>query len=294
MPDPRLRVAGRGRVVPTARVVIAACCLVVAGCAMWSASSGPAVSLMSAPRGSDGLLFSSTVGLDSLTPPQEQLPVPSSVPPGTAPLTTDAPADPPPADPPPADPPAVDPLSTDPLPAPAPASPPVAAPAPLSSASARAVEGVSSSQLRDVASRALGLIAYNWQNSLPGWEVRFLDARAGYRGLTYPDSRVIELYLRANDTPSSLAHVLAHELGHAVDVTWFDDGDRAAWLSTRGLDPSTPWFPASGAADFSSGAGDFAESFAWWQVGPPSWFGDLAPPPTELQLSRLAQLVLNP
>jgi hypothetical protein len=167
----------------------------------------------------------------------------------------------------------------------------------LSAASAfaaRATEGLSSPEQREMAAQALGSIVYDWRNSLPGWEIRFLDARSGFRGLTYPDERVIEVYVRDGDTVHSLAHVVAHELGHAVDVTWFSDADRAAWMHTRGVDRGATWFVDSGGSDFASGAGDFAESFAWWQVGAPGWFGELSGPPSDGQLVALAGLVLHP
>lgn len=159
---------------------------------------------------------------------------------------------------------------------------------------AQAVENLASPQDRVLASQALGLIEYDWQNSLKGWELRFLGSRTGYRGMTYPDGRRIEVYLRAGDTPTSLAHVVAHELGHAVDLTFFDDGDRRAWMSARKVASGVPWFVGPGGADFSSGCGDFAESFAWWQVGPPDWFGELGSPPTTAQLGILVGLVVLP
>jgi|GEM_PF-718260 len=164
----------------------------------------------------------------------------------------------------------------------------------LEPGAAQAVENLGSAQDRALAGQALGLIQYDWQNSLKGWELRFLGAKKGYRGMTYPSDRVIEVYLRDTDTALSLAHVVAHEMGHAVDLTYFDDGDRRAWTSARKFATTVPWFVAPGGADFSSGCGDFAESFAWWQVGPPTWFGELAPPPTQIQLGVLVNLVLLP
>jgi hypothetical protein len=202
---------------------------------------------------------------DTTVPPTTVPPEPPAPPTTVAPPTTEAPA--------------------------AVAMPSAAALSPLA---ARAVEGLSNEASRQVASDALGLIAYDWQGSLPGWELRFLDPRPGYRGLTYPDERVVEVYVRQGDTPYVLAHVIAHELGHAVDVTWFDGADRARWTAARQLGAGTTWFVDSGGADFASGAGDFAESFAYWQVGPPAWFGELAPPPTVEQLQVLISLVLAP
>ncbi|MHB1137738.1 MAG: hypothetical protein ACYC2O_02200 [Microthrixaceae bacterium] len=203
-----------------------------------------------------------------------------------APSTTVAPTVPP--TPPPTVPP-TSPPTTPPVAAP-PEPPPSAVPAAL----AHAVEGVSSDTTRGVAASALGLMIFDWQRALPGWELRFLDGRAGYRGLTYPEERVIEVYVRGSDTPYTLAHVLAHELGHAIDVTWLDDADRRRWGAARGFAAGTPWFIESGGADFASGAGDFAESFAYWQVGPPAWFGELAPAPSVAELAVLVELVLHP
>jgi hypothetical protein len=156
---------------------------------------------------------------------------------------------------------------------------------------ARAVERLGDDGRRATAARALGLVDYDWQRRLPGWQIRFLPGRSGVRGLTYPDARVIEVFVRDSDSPESLAHVVAHELGHAVDVTHLDEGERAAWRSARGIDPGRPWFPgASGASDFSSGAGDFAESFAWRTAGGGGWYSDLGPPPDAVETAILDRL----
>ncbi|MSV48605.1 MAG: hypothetical protein F2914_06220, partial [Actinobacteria bacterium] len=70
------------------------------------------------------------------------------------------------------------------LPTPTQPAPPVIEPG-----AAQAVENLASPQDRVLASQALGLIEYDWQNSLKGWELRFLGSRTGYRGMTYPDDR---------------------------------------------------------------------------------------------------------
>ena len=221
-------------------------------------------------------------------------PVPVSAAPLLTPTTTAAPA-PPPA-----------PSTSAPAPpglaAPSPTAPTEVPPVqlqgivipPLGPNAARAVERLTRPESRDVAGRALGLISFDWRNGLPGWELRFLDGRSGYRGLTYPDASVIEVFVRPGDTAEGLAHVVAHEMGHAVDVARLSDTDRAAWAAARGYGAQVSWWVSSGGSDFASGSGDFAESFAWWQAAVGQWFGDLAGPPDALQTALLARLTYGP
>ena len=114
---------------------------------------------------------------------------------------------------------------------------------------------------------ALEMIPYDWEERLPGWRIRFQGGRDDVRGLTYSAERLIEIYVRAGDTPWDIARVVAHELGHAVDLARGTDSMREAWRSLRAIDEDVPWWPGSGAADFATGAGDFAECFATWQLG---------------------------
>jgi hypothetical protein len=101
----------------------------------------------------------------------------------------------------------------------------------------------------------------------------------------------VEVFVRGGDTPEVLAHVIAHELGHAVDVTYLNDAQRAAWLSARGVGRGAVWFPGqSGVSDFATGAGDFAESFAWVHGPVGHWSGELGPPPTLIQAGLMAAL----
>ena len=219
-------------------------------------------------------------------------PVPVTAAPLLTPTTTVAP--------PPTPPPPVAPSTSLPPSVPAPTTP--APPAqvqgivipPLGPNAARAVERLSRPESRDVVGRALGLISFDWRNGLPGWELRFLDGRSGYRGLTYPDASVIEVFVRPGDSAEGLAHVIAHEMGHAVDVVRLSDTDRAAWAAARGYGTQATWWVSSGGSDFASGSGDFAESFAWWQAAVGQWFGDLTGPPDALQSALLARLTYGP
>ncbi len=136
---------------------------------------------------------------------------------------------------------------------------------------------------------ALARISYPWQQLLPGWTIEFLPEKSGLFGLTLVPEKRIEVYVRDTQTEELLAHVIAHELGHAVDVTLNNGPDRRAWAEARGTG-SSPWWPGNGTSDFSTGAGDFAESFAAWQVGSGSFRSTLADPPTTAQIDLLAQL----
>ncbi len=135
---------------------------------------------------------------------------------------------------------------------------------------------------------ALDTISYPWEDLLTDWTVVFLPEERGLYGLTKVPDRRIEIYVRDDQSIELLAHVVAHEIGHAVDVTFNTGPDRRLWEETRNL--TAPWWPDSGATDFSTGAGDFAESFASWQVGDGSFRSELGPPPTADQIQLLAQL----
>lgn len=141
-------------------------------------------------------------------------------------------------------------------------------------------------ELRD---RVLALIPFPWQERLPGWTVELMPARYDVHGLTFTGDARIELYVRPTDDAATLARVLAHELGHAADLTLNDDTDRAGWLDQRGI-PQAPWWPGEAASDFASGAGDFAECFSTWQVGSTSR-SEIAVPCRAEDLAVLISLV---
>lgn len=118
-----------------------------------------------------------------------------------------------------------------------------------------------------VGQQALQQISYDWETKLPGWTIEFLPGRTGLLGGTWPSSKKIEVYVRDGQSVADVAFTLAHEIGHAVDVSYNTDQDRAEWREARGIGSSYPWWVDCGKRDFEVGAGDFAESFAVWQVG---------------------------
>jgi len=137
---------------------------------------------------------------------------------------------------------------------------------------------------------ALNRISYPWEDKLKGWTIDFVPGRQGYLGLTYVTEKRIVIYVRNSQSADSLAHVVAHEFGHAVDVTFNDGADRRRWQKARGIERSDWWPTASGASDFTSGAGDFAESFADWQISSGQFNARLAGRPNASQLALMAEL----
>ncbi|MEZ5341079.1 MAG: hypothetical protein R2706_06420 [Acidimicrobiales bacterium] len=135
---------------------------------------------------------------------------------------------------------------------------------------------------------ALASISYNWQAKLPGWSVTFSPGREGHRPDLHQRNR-IEIFVRDSMSDSLLRHVIAHELGHAVDVTLNSSGDRERWQDARGIGAS-PWWPGNGISDYSTGAGDFAECFAAWQVGSGNFRSKLGSAPSGDQIALLAEL----
>ena len=136
---------------------------------------------------------------------------------------------------------------------------------------------------------ALELIPYDWRTQLPGWQIAFHAAIEGAYGYTLTDERRIDIFVRQDQPDTLLAHVIAHELGHAVDVSHNDDGDRQRWQEFRQVG-TVPWWPNSRASDFATGAGDFAECFAAWQVGEAHFRSKLGPLPSPAALALLAEL----
>jgi hypothetical protein len=138
---------------------------------------------------------------------------------------------------------------------------------------------------------ALSLIKFPWQQLK--YNIVFMAPRPGYRAMTYPKLHKIEVYARPSDDTSLLAYDIAHELGHAIDMTFNTDETRKKWKALRGIDPATPWFGCSRCSDYNTPAGDFAETFALLLFGPENFAGRIAPPPTPEQLPLLKTFFEN-
>ncbi len=128
------------------------------------------------------------------------------------------------------------------------------------------VVGYETDVIQEVAAEGLEMIRYPWRSELQGWEIAFLTPRGSASGYTWSEQQRIEVFVKDGDDAARVARVLAHELGHAVDVTLNTGDERRAWLAERDAADGTAWWPTSGGADFETGAGDFAEVFANWQL----------------------------
>ena len=147
---------------------------------------------------------------------------------------------------------------------------------------------------QDLGQAALALIRYPWRDL--NVTVAFLPQRRGVLGKTFPDRSRIEMYVRPNQTATQLAYMLAHEIGHMVDWRYGSSSRRAQWKQLRGIPAAMTWYgnAFSGGDDLATPAGDFAETFAYWLIGPVDYKSRLAPPPTAAQLDRLKPLFVRP
>ena len=133
---------------------------------------------------------------------------------------------------------------------------------------------------------ALALIEFPWQELQ--YDIVFMAPRRGVRAMTFTGEHRIEIYVRPEDDTHLLAYDIAHELGHAIDMTLNTAEIREKWMKARGIDPATPWFGCSGCSDFNTPAGDFAETFAFFLLGPGHFAGCIAPSPPVNQILTLA------
>lgn len=144
----------------------------------------------------------------------------------------------------------------------------------------------------DLGPLALAAIDYPWGSQLRGWTITFVDGEGQVAGYTWSQESRIEVFVRPGDDVAAVTRVLAHELGHAIDVSLNDTDERNRWLAQRGA-VAVAWWPTSGAADFETGAGDFAEVFAAWQVGDSDFRSRVAETPSPEDLTLLEQLAFD-
>lgn len=125
------------------------------------------------------------------------------------------------------------------------------------------------------------------QSLVPSWTIQIRGELSGYKGQTNRIERTITVFADEGSTVGDIAEVLAHEMGHAIDLDHLDTASRTQWVEMRGM--PMVWWAGEGLNDFSVGAGDFAEGVAAYLTGSPSssTYGDF----TADQLAFVAQFV---
>jgi hypothetical protein len=138
---------------------------------------------------------------------------------------------------------------------------------------------------------ALSSLRYPWRRL--GYRVVAVPPRNnGLLALTTTGTeRRTEVYVEscAQESDALLRHVVAHEIGHAIDAELMTDASRARWLRARHLTASTPWYACDRCPVWNTGEGDFVEVFSLWQTG--AFSGTVAPRPSRADLRRLVRLI---
>lgn len=137
--------------------------------------------------------------------------------------------------------------------------------------------------------QALTLIDYPWQKL--GYTVSFEPGRETYLGLTDSGARIIHIYVRADESRDTLARTIGHEMGHALDFSLTDDDERARYIAIRGIDATVDtWYGCDACEDYSTAAGDWAETFQYWLLGAGQYYSKMGPPPSADELAQLSAI----
>lgn len=144
--------------------------------------------------------------------------------------------------------------------------------------------------LEQLGAEAVRLVRFDLAR-LRGWEIAFLPLRSGLQGQTFPDRKRIEVYVSARDSARAISYNLAHEVGHAVDLTYSTRASRLAYRSIRHIAPATLWFGCGGCPDFATPSGDFAETFGLTVTDPAyDWRSQMGPRPTPAERAAIVAL----
>ena len=162
----------------------------------------------------------------------------------------------------------------------------------LLSVTASAPPADAQSYAESVGQAALEMIDYPFETL--GWDISFLPGRSGYLGLAIGPKRRIEIYVRSTHSVTDVAHTLAHEIGHAVDLTYGTRYRRREYLRLRGFSPDARWFGCDECTDYATPAGDFAEVFEYWLLGGGDFRSQLASAPDSGGLALMSHLFVAP
>jgi len=129
----------------------------------------------------------------------------------------------------------------------------------------------------DMGRAAEATVDYDFRSALPKWRIFFAEDHPDFLGITHSATKTITVHVEPDAEVATVAAVLMHEVGHAIDLERLSDDERAEWIEMRDM-PAT-WWPGNGLSDFAVGAGDFAEAVAAVTVGSPSnsVYGEFTP-----------------
>lgn len=172
-------------------------------------------------------------------------------------------------------------------------APPVtAAPRPVTTAAPRHVAhaaALPSGTPEERGQQALALINYPWQAL--GYTISFEPGRQTYLGLTDQGTRIIHIYVRDSESLDTLARTIGHEMGHALDFGLTTDAERQQYIAIRGINSTLDtWYSCDACTDYSTAAGDWAETFQYWLLGPGQFWSQMGPAPTADQLAQLSAI----
>lgn len=177
-----------------------------------------------------------------------------------------------------------------PVPTTIPAPPTTHVTAPPTTTAPRAVASSQGATLQERGEAALALINYPWERL--GYRIDFQGGVAGVLGETNSTTHVITIFIRSGQSSLTIARTIAHEMGHALDFSLTTVSEARQYLAIRNLPYAvTDWYPTcDGCTDFGSPAGDFAETFAYYLLGPGDFRSLIGPEPTAEQLSQLGDV----
>ena len=86
--------------------------------------------------------------------------------------------------------------------------------------------------LQDVIDARLGEMA-DLKSFLPGWKIEYAGDSDRWHGLTNSVTSTITIHVESDSTPATVAEVLMHEVGHAIDVDFLSVSFDQFWFVVK-------------------------------------------------------------
>jgi len=140
----------------------------------------------------------------------------------------------------------------------------------------------------EVGATAEATIDYDFRSVLSDWNIVYAENHPDFLGMTLSENKTITVHVEPEADTETVAAVLMHEVGHAIDLEVMSDEQRATWIELRGM--GATWWPGNGLSDFDVGAGDFAEAVSAYTTGSASSsvYGEFTPEQLDFVAAILA------